>query len=141
MKIGELAGAAGVSVDTVRYYEKQGLLDPPHRAANGYRSYVAAHLERVRFVRSARALGFTLTEIAAVIPRLMNGQFGRAEIERELDKKIGEIDAQIGTLQALKRDLRGTAEALRCSLDRAVPIADATLEAPGAPVRIKQLRR
>src|SRR3546814_4886966 len=63
MKTGELAQRAGVSIDTVRYYERQGLLPEPARQASGYRSYVSGDVGRLQFVRRAKALGFTLEEI------------------------------------------------------------------------------
>jgi MerR family transcriptional regulator, copper efflux regulator len=139
MKIGELAAAADVSVDTLRYYEKQGLVAPPVRAPNGYRSYGPAHLERVLFVRSAQALGFTLTQIGAIIARLAQGQFGRADIEQQLQAKLVEIDAQIRRLQGLKRELRRTVDSLSCASDARLGAPAATLAAPGAPARVKRL--
>ncbi len=69
MNISALAKATGVTVDTLRYYEKQMLLDAPAREENGYRVYTEAHLERVRFVRGAQALGFSLAEIRSWVFR------------------------------------------------------------------------
>ena len=63
MKIGELAQRAGVGIDTVRYYEREGLLPPAQRLASGYRVYAQDDVLRLRFVRRAKALGFTLPEI------------------------------------------------------------------------------
>ena len=63
MKIGELAQSAGVPIDTVRYYERQGLLPEPERQPSGYRRYQSADVLRLRFVRRAKALGFTLDEL------------------------------------------------------------------------------
>ena len=63
MKIGELAQKAEVNIDTVRYYERQGLLPAPQRLRSGYRQYEAQDVSRLRFVRRAKALGFTLIEI------------------------------------------------------------------------------
>jgi MerR family copper efflux transcriptional regulator len=139
MKIGELAAAAGVSTDTVRYYEKQCLLDPPARAANGYRSYRAQHLERIAFIRSAQALGFSLAHIAHILPQLAAGQFGRAEIEGHLQTKMAEIDVQIRALQALKRELHNTFERLTCRPDAVLSAAEATANpAPSAVGRKKR---
>jgi MerR family transcriptional regulator, copper efflux regulator len=63
MRIGELAVRAGVNIQTLRFYEREGLLRPPARTASGYRSYVDSDLERVRFIRLCQGLGFTLREI------------------------------------------------------------------------------
>jgi MerR family transcriptional regulator, copper efflux regulator len=63
MRIGELAARAGVNIQTLRFYEREGLLRPPARTASGYRSYVDSDLERVRFIRLCQGLGFTLREI------------------------------------------------------------------------------
>ncbi len=139
MKIGELAQASGVSADTLRYYEKQGLLDPPKRADNGYRSYGASHLERVQFIRSAQGLGFSLAQIANILPRLSGGQIGRKEIEQQLHAKISEIDSQIQKLQNLRQNLLSTFDALRCTPGEAISAVNATVQEPSAPVRIKGL--
>lgn len=139
MKIGELAQVAGVSADTLRFYEKQRLLDPPVRSGNGYRSYGAPHLDRVRFIRSARALGFSLAQIGEIIPRLSAGQLGRADIEQQLQAKLAEIDAQILTLHTLKGALLDTYASLQCAPGKPVTAVHATLRAPGKPVRVKKL--
>ncbi len=137
MKIGQLALAAGVSVDTLRYYEKQGLVAAPARASNGYRSYGQAHLERVLFVRSAQSLGFSLAQIQAVIPRLAAGQFGRADIERQLQAKLDDIEAQIARLRVLKRELRRSFALLTCAPGAAVSTQGATLDQAGPPARVR----
>ena len=139
MKIGELAQLSGVSADTLRYYEKLRLLDPPTRSDNGYRSYGNSHLERVQFIRSARGLGFSLSQIADIVPRLSSGQFGRKEIEQQLKAKIAEIDAQMQTLQNLRQSLLNTFDALSCPPGDTVSTTGATVQEPSAPVRIKGL--
>jgi DNA-binding transcriptional MerR regulator len=73
MNISQLAKIAEVSTDTVRYYEKQGLISVPERQDNGYRRYTEAHAGAVRFVRGAQALGFSLAEIRAIVPQLAQG--------------------------------------------------------------------
>ncbi|WP_226813792.1 MerR family transcriptional regulator, partial [Bordetella pertussis] len=67
MKIGELARTAGTTVETVRYYEKEGLLPAPERGLNNYRSYGEAHVERLRLIRNCRALDMTQDEIRTVL--------------------------------------------------------------------------
>jgi DNA-binding transcriptional MerR regulator len=139
MKIGELAEAAGVSVDTVRYYERQKLLDAPPRSPSRYRVYSQIHLEHLRFVRSAQSLGFSLTQIAAIMPRLRAGEFGRAEIEQQLREKMLEIDQQIQRLETMRHELQTAFGALSCAPAAPVSPGAATLAAPSAPVRIRKL--
>jgi len=126
MNIGALAQLTGTSPDTLRYYEREGLIDPPTRSANGYRRYDAAHAERVRFVRSAQALGFSLAELRWIVPRLAAGVVDRSEIEGHLQAKISEIDAHMRQLRTLKRELLATFAMLSCAPATAVPIASAT---------------
>lgn len=126
MNISELAKITGVTADTLRYYEKQALLDAPARKQNGYRSYTGADVERIRFVRGAQALGFSLAEIRSIIPQLSAGEFGRADIERHLQAKMAQIDAHIHQLQTLKKELADTFASLQCSADAPVSVVDAT---------------
>ena len=107
MNISQLAKAVGVSTDTVRYYEKQGIISAPERQANGYRSYSAAHVALVRFVRGAQALGFSLAEIQTILPQVAQGTFGRTEIEQQLKAKMSQIDAHMAQLKTLKKELTG----------------------------------
>jgi MerR family copper efflux transcriptional regulator len=115
MNIGKLATLTGVTPDTLRYYEREGLLDAPARAANGYRSYDETHAARVGFVRSAQGLGFSLAEIRRILPRLAAGRVDRAEIERHLQAKAAEIDAHVRRLQALKAELLKASAAMTCA--------------------------
>lgn len=142
MNIGKLAAATGVSPDTLRYYEKEGLIEPPSRSASGYRQYDDAHVARVRFVRSAQALGFTLGEIRGIVPRLAAGTFGRQEIEARLHAKLAEIDAHMQQLQTLKQELQATFALLTCAPGQAVSFADATAEnaEPSGPAKVPTRR-
>jgi DNA-binding transcriptional MerR regulator len=141
MKIGELAAATGLTVDTLRYYEKLRVLDPPRRLANGYRRYGAQHLERIRFVQSAKALGFSLAEIVTFIPRLSAGKMGRAELEAELHEKLREVRAEIAKLGALERNLTKTLSALSCAYDAPLSSEEATAHQAGEPVHVRTLKR
>lgn len=128
MNIGKLADATGVSPDTLRYSEKEGLIDPPRRGSNGYRHYDDAHVSRVRFVCSAQALGFSLAEIREVVPRLAAGSFSRLEIEVRLNARLVEIDAHNQQLQGLRQELQDTFAQLRCAPSAPVSFAGATRE-------------
>lgn len=130
MNISQLAKITGVTTDSLRYYEKMGLLENPARQHNGYRSYEEADIRRVRFVRSAQTLGFSLAEIREIIPQLVSGKFGRTQIEEKLTAKIEQIDAHMKELRALKKELTTTFESLMCRKDAPLSMASATR--PGA---------
>lgn len=101
MTIGELAGRAGVGVETVRYYERRGLLAEPDRGPNGYRLYTPADLERLAFIARAKRLGFTLTEIADLSASPAE-VLDRAEAKlSEIEARRAELDAMTARLQAL----------------------------------------
>ena len=141
MNISQLAKAVGVSTDTVRYYEKQGLIDAPQRQANGYRSYTEVHVGLVRFVRGAQALGFSLAEIRAIVPQVAQCTFGRAEIEQQLITKMRQIDAHMAQLKTLKKELTATFDALRCAPTQAVSTANATAPDSGSGAGAAVARR
>jgi len=126
MNISELALAAQVSTDTLRYYEKQGLIAPPQRQQNGYRQYTEAQLDHVRFIRGAQSLGFSLAEIREILPQLAEGKFGRTQIEVQLAAKMTQIDAHIRQLKGLKKELARTFSSLKCSADLPVSTLDGT---------------
>ena len=126
MNISQLAKATSVTTDTLRYYEKQGLIIAPARQENGYRAYTEAHIELVRFVRGAQTLGFSLIEIRGVLAQVSAGTFGRAEIEQHLSAKMAQIDAHMRQLKTLKKELVATFAMLTCSPDKVVSTADST---------------
>lgn len=126
MNISQLAKANQVSTDTVRYYEKQGLIAAPTRQHNGYRTYTPAHAETLKFVRGAQALGFSLAEIRTILPQLAQGKFGRADIELQLKTKMAQIDAHMQQLQTLKQELQATFASLTCAPQQIVTTANTT---------------
>ena len=107
MKIGELAERSGVSIDTVRFYERRGVLPTPARTASGYRTYAPATLDRLRFARRLQELGFTLDEI---IDALAAHDAGTATCESErwrLEAVLDRIDARIAELRGLRKEVKG----------------------------------
>ena len=88
MRIGELARATGVDVDTIRFYEKAQLLAAPTRTSNGYRTYTHAHLERLAFIRHCRALDIPLAEVQRLLVFLDNPQADCAEINLLIDAQL-----------------------------------------------------
>ncbi|MGW8305994.1 MAG: Cd(II)/Pb(II)-responsive transcriptional regulator [Achromobacter pulmonis] len=105
MRIGELATAAGTTVETVRYYEKEGLLPAPERGLNNYRSYGQPHLERLRLIRNCRALDMTQDEIRAILSLADNHRAGCGPINELFDEHISHVDERIAELTQLKTQL------------------------------------
>jgi DNA-binding transcriptional MerR regulator len=104
LTIGKLAAAEGVGVETVRFYQRRGLLTRPERQGSGYREYSQADRERLVFIRRARRLGFTLGEIADLLgPAEANSA---AEIARAAQAKLAEVDRQARELSQLRCRLR-----------------------------------
>ena len=102
----QLAKLAGISADTLRLYERKGLLPRPPRSANGYRCYSAESLERVRLIRAALAIGFTLNELAEVF-RVRDGHGRPCPRVRQLaGEKLENLELQIRELGVLRKELR-----------------------------------
>ncbi len=111
--IGKLAKGAGIGAGTLRYYERRGLLPPARRTAAGYRVYGAAAAQRLRFIRRAQALGFSLEEIAELLALSDNPRATAREVKHATQAKIADIDRRIEALARMKQGL-ATLEA-RCS--------------------------
>ncbi len=126
MKIGELAAATGVTPDTLRFYEKLGLIQPAGRTQARYRHYNEQAVARVRFIKSAQSLGFALQDMVTLLPQLDEGQLRRADIEARLNDKVAQIDAQIARLQALKQEVVHTLGSLQCQEEEALTTSSAT---------------
>ena len=103
--IGQLAKLAGVSVDTVRYYERNGLVHPRSRLASGYRRYGEIELARLRFIRRAQDLGFTLRDIRSLLK--LSAQRNVAQVRRSAQAKLTDIDLRIEALQRVRDGLAG----------------------------------
>lgn len=106
MKIGELAERTGCLVETIRYYERTGLLAPPVRSANNYRSYKAAHVERLQFIRHCRALDMTLDEIRILLDFRDHPEQDCIGVNDLLDKHIEHVSERIAALALLEGQLR-----------------------------------
>lgn len=106
MKIGEMARKAGVSVQTVRYYEKRGLLPEPRRRESGYREYTPECLERLHFIRRSQELGFTLAEIEELLQLRTDPQTTAAEVKARAEAKITDIEERIQDLQQIRQGLQ-----------------------------------
>jgi len=105
MRIGELGKATGVDVETIRYYEKAGLLPLPARQANGYRSYGEPQLERLAFIRHCRALDMPLADIKRLLDSLGQPMAECGDVDRLIDQQLHRVRTRIKSLRALERQL------------------------------------
>lgn len=105
MRIGELGQAAGVDVETIRYYERTRLLPEPARRANGYRAYGEPHLERLVFIRHCRALDMPLAEVRRLLDFLGQPLAECSDVDRLIDQQLARVRTRIRSLRALERQL------------------------------------
>lgn len=101
--ISQLARRAGVPIDTVRYYERSGLIAEPPRRPSGYRQYPEATVGRLRFIRRAKALGFTLEEIAGLLA--LSGKRNVAAVKRSAQQKLADVETRIAELSRIRDGL------------------------------------
>ena len=106
MKIGELAKRAEVPIDTVRYYEREGLIPPPIRRASGYRDYVDADVDRLRFMRRAKGLGFTLHEIRELLSLTAMSGDDMAALNAQTQAKLRDVEERIHALTRIREALQ-----------------------------------
>lgn len=117
LRIGELAIQCGVALETIRYYEKVGLLPEPMREANGYRLYGAAHIEQLAFIRHCRALDMPLCDIAALQQFANEPKGDCAKIDALIETHLARVHERRTSLQNLERQLltlRATCASGRC---------------------------
>jgi Cd(II)/Pb(II)-responsive transcriptional regulator len=105
MRIGELGQAVGVDIETIRYYEKAGLLPPPARQANGYRAYGEPHLEHLAFIRHCRALDMPLAEVKRLLDFVARPAADCGDVDRLIDAQLARVRARLKSLRALERQL------------------------------------
>jgi MerR family copper efflux transcriptional regulator len=129
LSIGKLAKLAGVSIDTVRYYERNGLLAPSTRLASGYRRYGDLELARLRFIRRAQKLGFSLKEINSLLS--LSARRNVAQVKRSAQAKLADVDARIADLQRVREGLAilveacpGHGQASDCPILRALSVEE-----------------
>jgi DNA-binding transcriptional MerR regulator len=133
MKISEAAGAARVNVQTLRYYERRGLLPEPPRTDSGHRDYDRESVQIVRFIKSAQELGFTLAEIRDLLVVRSSGRDDREQVRRTAERRLHDIEDRISRLDALRSTMLRLLEDCRGVEDpSACPILD-TLEPENAP--------
>ncbi len=115
MRIGQVAKRAGVNVETIRFYERKGLLTQPPRNTGGYRQYPHEAIARIRFIKRAKELGFSLTEISELLSLQTNPRATCADVKERAEGKISTIHERMKDLQKMKRSLEGLAAACKGS--------------------------
>lgn len=105
MTIGQIARAAGVGVETIRFYEREGLLERPARRQSGYRQFEADAIARLRFIKQAQRLGFTLREVRELLALKLDPSAKRAQLRERALAKVADIDQRISDLKRMKKSL------------------------------------
>jgi MerR family mercuric resistance operon transcriptional regulator len=105
LTIGQVARQAGIGVETVRFYERRGLLAQPSRRASGYRQYTEDVVARLRFIRRAKELGFTLKEIRELLALRLDPDTTCADVRQQTQLKLAEVEAKISDLQRIRQAL------------------------------------
>lgn len=106
-RIGQLAKASGFTVETIRYYEKRGLLKPSSRSSSGYRYYNEEALQRLQFTRRAKDLGFSLDEIAELLDLSLDTHASSGAVKALVEDKLRLVESRIAELQHLRNTLSG----------------------------------
>jgi MerR family copper efflux transcriptional regulator len=134
LTIGQVAKLAGVGVETIRFYERQGLLLQAGRKDSGYRQFSDDAVARLRFIRRAKELGFSLKEVRELLDIQQNPNASRADVKRHAQARLGDIEAKIRDLERMMKALKTVTDA--CSghgpLD-GCPILDALNLDPATP--------
>ncbi|MBI2504142.1 MAG: MerR family DNA-binding protein [Candidatus Latescibacteria bacterium] len=125
MTIGRVAKLADVGVETIRFYEREGLIEEPPRRASGYRQYPTDTVDRLRFIRRAKELGFTLKEIKELMSLRDGGGRRRGEVRALAEAKMRDIDQKLARLQAMRSALDGLVESCVCGRRPTCPILEA----------------
>lgn len=124
--IGEVAKRSGIGIETIRFYEKEGLIPSPPRTSSGYRQYQPEVVDRLAFISRAKELGFSLSEISELLSLKLSSKTKCADVRCRAEDKIAEIENKIKTLRRMKQALTKLTEA--CNGNGSVsdcPILDA----------------
>ncbi len=113
LRIGTVARLAGVGVETIRFDERQGLIPEPPRRRSGYRQYPKEAVDRIRFIRRAKELGFSLKEIKELLELRLAPHTTCADIRRRTEAKIDEVEKKIRALQRMRKVLKKLASACK----------------------------
>ena len=106
MTIGAVARAADIPIDTIRYYERSGLLPEPRRRGSGYRDYDRDTIDRLRFIRRAKTLGFSLEDIHELLALSADHEKGVRNVKRRAEQRLARLELRIQELQRMRRGLK-----------------------------------
>ena len=123
LRIGKLAEAAGVGVETIRFYQRRGLLQQPQRHSPGYREYSPDDVARLRFIKSAQQLGFTLKEIAELMKLEQDARAQCGDVQVRATAKVRVIDEKVAALMRMRNEL----ERLSMCCPREQPLSECRL--------------
>ena len=110
LKIGEVSKCSGIGIEALRFYERSGLLEPPHRTESGYRVYDEAVLERLAFIKQAQALGFSLNEVKRIMEDARVGKSPCDEVREIVRRRLDELDARMREMRRYRAELAETLE-------------------------------
>jgi MerR family mercuric resistance operon transcriptional regulator len=114
MTASALAKNAGIGVESIRFYEKKGLLPRPVRTSSGYRQYSNEDARRIRFIKRAQALGFTLNEVKELLTLRVSHRAKCADVKKRTDAKLAEVEAKMKDLRKITRSLKRLSNACAC---------------------------
>jgi DNA-binding transcriptional MerR regulator len=135
LTIGQLGRATDTKVETIRYYEKIGLLPAPRRTAGNYRSYVAEHLQRLGFIRRARELGFTIEDVRELLKLAAHGERPCEEVDQVVARHLETTERKIEALNRLRRELCDTLNSCKGGRIAECRVIQALSPAPTIPKR------
>lgn len=121
LTIGKLAIASGVSVETIRFYERKAILKQPLNKIGAFRSYPKEYISRIKFIKRAQELGFTLNETKDLLNLKIKNQSRCGDVLEKTEEKIREIDAKIADLKKMRKSLKGLAN---CCKDENQPLSE-----------------
>jgi DNA-binding transcriptional MerR regulator len=110
LKIGEVSKRSGMGIEALRFYERSGLLERPHRTESGYRVYDEAVLERLAFIKQAQALGFSLDEVKRIMDDARAGRSPCDEVREIVRHRLGELDTRMREMRRCRAELAQTLE-------------------------------
>ena len=135
MKIGAAAAASGCHLETIRYYEREGLLPPPARAGNGYRRYTSDEVERLRFISRGRELGFNLDEIRSLLRLNDDPTMSCCDVDSIARTHLSDIGTRIAELQRMASELERVIAGCAGGDRGTCTILDALKRSPAAGTR------
>lgn len=132
MKISEAAAASGCHLETIRYYERIGLMRPPHRTASGYRAYRPEEVDRLRFITRSRELGFSLEQIGSLLHLSQSARLSCEEVDELARGHLQEVRARLQDLRRMESELKRVIQTCSGGVRAQCTILE-TLRRPRAP--------